>query len=106
MMLATKTTMCFMTISSALTSTGCRLPVAGSRLDLEHHAHSRFDVLRDVAMQHPLARIRQLEEHVGRETGRDEDGIFPHQVLVGDAVYRRHQETLAVNVDGVLHRME
>ena len=35
---------------------------------LEHHPHARLDVLGDVAVQHPLAGIRQLEQHVGRRS--------------------------------------
>src|SRR5262245_51407402 len=42
---------------------------------VEHHPHPGLDVFGDVTMQHPLARIRHLHQHVNHESGRHENRI-------------------------------
>src|SRR5687768_3687026 len=59
------------------------------RIHFEHHPHAGLDVLGDMAVEHPLAGVRQLEQHVGGEAGRHEDRIFPHQVIVWHAIHGR-----------------
>src|SRR5262249_36991932 len=63
-------------------------------------------VLRDVAVGHPDARVRHVEEYVDGLAGADEHGVLPDEVRLRDAVTREDEEPpSAMNVEGVRHRM-
>ena len=69
----------------------------------EHHA--ALQVLGDVAMHHPGPRVGHLYQEVHGLAGAHEHGVLPGQVLVANTVTAQHQETLPVEVDGMLHRV-
>src|ERR1051326_3544228 len=70
------------------------------------HHHAGFEVLGDVAVRHPRAGVRDLEQNVGGPADGQQKGILPRQVRVADAVFRQNQESLPVEVDGVLHGVQ
>src|ERR1043166_6307634 len=72
----------------------------------ERHDHARFEVLGDVAVRHPGAGVRHLQQNVGRAARRQQKGILPRQVRVPDSILREDQEPLSVKVDRVLHGVE
>ena len=55
----------------------------GSSVHLEDHAHACLDVLGDVAVQHPLARVGDVEQHVGDEPGRHQHRVLPDGLSFG-----------------------
>src|SRR5207237_1085006 len=67
----------------------------------EHHA--ALQVLGDVAMHHPGTWVGHLYQDVHRLAGAHEHGVLPGQVLVANTVAASYQETLPMEVDGVLH---
>ena len=60
-----------------------------SRLDIEAEHHSALVMLGNVAVSHPSARIRDIEEDVDGFPGADENGVFPDEVRLIDAVAAR-----------------
>ena len=72
--------------------------------EAEHHA--ALVVLGDVAVRHPQAGVGDVEEDVDGLAGADEDGVLPHEVVVGFAVAGEHEEPAgAVDVERVVHRV-
>src|SRR5207245_7518220 len=73
--------------------------------DHERRVHPRLEMLGYVTMGHPRPGIRRLEQDVDRRAHRHEHGVLPGQVRVRHAVAREHQEALAVEMDGMAHRV-
>src|SRR5215216_6585830 len=46
-------------------------------INFKYHMHPGFQMLRDVAVHHPTARIRHLDEQIHRTTSGNEDSVFP-----------------------------
>src|SRR5687767_3093500 len=92
--------------TAAITRASLFMDVLLLWIHFEHHSHASLDVLSDMAVQHPLAGVRQLEQDVGGKAGRHEHRIFPHQVLIRHAIHRRDGEALAVNVNRMLHGVQ
>src|SRR5580704_17277797 len=63
-------------------------PLILSSLYGERSHHPRGQVLRDVTVQHPSTGIAEIQQNVHRTASRNQDGVFPHQILARDAVYR------------------
>ena len=76
------------------------------RVDVQDGHHPRAQVLRDVAMHHPRARIGGVDREDRLSTRRDDHRVLPNQVAGRDAVARDHEHPLPVQVHRVLHRME
>src|SRR5437867_7922372 len=72
----------------------------------ERHHHAGLEVLGDVAVRHPGAWVRHVQQNVGRAAGREQKGILPRQVRVADSILREDQESLPVKVDRVLHGVQ
>src|SRR5690606_2488350 len=77
-----------------------------ARHHTEEHLHPGLQVLRDVAVEHPVARVRHLDEQVHGRAQRNDRRILPHEVRVAYTIPLEHEETLAVQVDRVVHRMQ
>ena len=69
----------------------------------EHHA--ALQMFGDVAMHHPGPRIGHLYQDIYGLAGTYEYGVLLGQVLVVTTVAAQYQETLPVEVDGMLHRV-
>ncbi len=67
--------------------------------------HAALEVLGNVAMHHPGPRVGHVYQDVHGLTHRHEHGVLPDQVLVANPVAAQHQETLPMEVDGMLHGM-
>ena len=85
-----------------------RRVVAGSwpasRSDVEAEHHAALVMLGDVAVGHPTARVRDVEQDVDRLTGADEHGVLPGQVRFHDVVAREdHEPAGPVDVERVWH---
>src|ERR1051326_7075478 len=78
----------------------------GNSLNFEDPHHSRLQVPRDVTMHHPAPGIRHLPQQLGGPTPRNQDGVLPDQIVVGNPVLRQHQKSLAVQMDGMDHGVE
>ena len=63
-------------------------------------------MLGDVTVRHPPPWIRDVEEDVDGFPGADENGVFPDEVRLFDAVSCENEKSpCAVNVERVRHRM-
>src|SRR5665213_3935256 len=76
-----------------------------ARVDLDRGHHSRLDVLPDVAVQHPRARIRQIEEKIHGRPNRDDGGVFPDEIRIGLSIALDDQKALAVQMNRMIHRV-
>src|SRR5688500_12541549 len=68
--------------------------------------HAGFEMLGDMAVGHPAAGIVELDEEIHGSPGRKQHGVLPGMVRDRPPVPGHHHETLAVEVDGVVHGME
>jgi RimK family alpha-L-glutamate ligase len=74
--------------------------------DVEAEHHPALVMLGDVAMSHPAAGVRHVEEDVDGLAGAHEHRVLPDQVRLDDVVAREDQEAAgAVDVERVRHRM-
>ena len=62
-------------------------------------------MLGDVAVDHPITGIAGIEEDVDRRVLGNKNRIFPDQVLIRNAVDRKYQEPLPMEMNGMLHRV-
>src|SRR3954471_22906238 len=75
-------------------------------LDVEAEHHPGLVVFGDVAVGHPAARVRDLEQDVDGLPGADQHRVLPDQVRLRLAVPREDEETAGtVHVEGVVHRV-
>jgi hypothetical protein len=58
------------------------LPLVGLRVDVEAEHHPALVVLCDMAVRHPHAGVRDVEQDVHRLASADEDGVLPDKVLL------------------------
>src|SRR5690242_14494452 len=75
--------------SSALSGT---VSTAYSGVDVEAEHHAAFVVLGDVAVRHPQAGVRDVEQDVDGLAGTDQHGVLPDEALLGLAVSGQDQE--------------
>src|SRR5437870_4132642 len=85
---------------------GRMAPPGSTSIDGDRRHHAGLEMLGDVAMQHPAARVRQVEQQVHRRAGRHQHGVLPGQIIVRRAVHRQDQESLAMEVNRVLHPVQ
>ena len=77
-----------------------------SLLDVKAEHHPALVVLGDVAVRHPVAGVRDIEEDVDCLPGTDEHGVLPHEVRLGLTVAREDEEASGpVDVEGMGHRV-
>src|SRR5436190_13562154 len=75
-----------------LSLTGRRSFVAFCRCDVEAEHHPAFVMLGHMAVSHPPAWIRHVEQDVNGLAGAHEDGVLPDEVRLDDLVTREDQE--------------
>src|ERR687897_3025606 len=74
-------------------------------IHVEAEHHPALVVFGDVAVRHPGAGIRNVQEDVDRLPGSDEHRVLPDQIRLLDAVPSEDQKPPgAVNMEGVGHR--
>ena len=84
---------------------GCYCPVPRSRT-LKPSIMPRLQVLGDVAVHHPVAGVRHVDEVLDRRSDRHDGGVLPDEVLVGHVIDGQDQEALAVDVHRMIHSGE
>src|SRR3989344_7688287 len=76
----------------------------GSVYHIPEH-HPRLQVLGNVTVCHPLARIGDIEEDIDILASRDQYRIFPDEIGLWYAIAVEYQKLLAVEMHRVLHRV-
>src|SRR5258708_40275264 len=83
-----------------------RMCAMRSSLHGKRSHHLRRQMLRDVAVEHPAARITEVQQDIHLGSRRDEGRVLPYQILVRDTVYRQYQKSLPVRVNRMLHPVQ
>src|SRR3989344_464774 len=72
---------------------------------LQHSHHPVAQVLRDMAVEHPVAGIAYIEENIHGVTRTHESRVLPDEVLCFYSVIGEDKEPLSVKMNRVLHRV-
>src|SRR3989344_3824035 len=71
----------------------------------QHSHHPVAQVLRDMAVEHPVAGVIDIEQDIHGVTRGHESCILPDEILRLYAIVREHQESLSMKMNRVLHRV-
>src|SRR5262245_26249967 len=79
----------------------CFIDLSPSSCDPDHAHHAAFLVLKDVAVEHPVARVVGHESNLNLLAGGHQDGVLPFAIARGRTVATDDPEGVAVQVHGV-----